>query len=164
MRLDALKAARAAGVRVRIDGDDLVLEAPRATAGRGARSPFSSQGRDLGAAPPGQRRLVGRGLAGLLRRAGRHRRVRWRVAAGRGRGTRLRLLRDRMAEPQSRASLPGRCLGCGGGEQPDDPLLPFGTETQRPCLAASRCWPAWCQAREAEAIAALTSMGIRASA
>jgi len=29
-------------------------------------------------------------------------------------------------------SAPGRCLGCGGGERPNDPLLPFGTVARDP--------------------------------
>ena len=33
-------------------------------------------------------------------------------------------------------SPPGRCLGCAGSEHPHDKLLPFGTERNRPCLAA----------------------------
>jgi hypothetical protein len=58
--------------------------------------------------------------------------------------------------------VPGRCLACGGGERPCDPLLPFGTETGGHAWLHRGCWPAWYQTREAEAIAALASMGIRA--
>jgi len=73
---EALEVARAAGIRVEIDGDDLVLEAPTAP-------------------PPGVLYLLSRykadivtllrlgrpGLASLIRRAGGHRRVRRRAAA-----------------------------------------------------------------------------------
>jgi hypothetical protein len=60
------------------------------------------------------------------------------------------------------SSAPGRCLDCGGGERSGDPLLPFGTETTGHTWLHRACWPTWCQAREAEAIAALLVMGIRA--
>ena len=59
-------------------------------------------------------------------------------------------------------SLPGRCLACGGGECPCDALLPFGTDTIGHAWVHRACWPAWHRAQEAEAIAALISMGIQA--
>ena len=52
-------------------------------------------------------------------------------------------------------SMPGRCLGCGGGERPVDPLLPFGTDTSGHAWLHRLCWPAWHGAREAEAVAAM---------
>jgi hypothetical protein len=59
-------------------------------------------------------------------------------------------------------SAPGRCLGCGGGERPCDPLLPFGADTRGHSWLHRACWPVWYRAREAEVVAALTSMGIQA--
>jgi hypothetical protein len=57
-------------------------------------------------------------------------------------------------------SLPGRCLACGGSEHAHDRLLPFGTEQTGHAWLHSRCWPAWHRARRADAIAALSVMGI----
>ena len=72
---EALKAARAAGVSLRVDGDDLLLEARLHL-----RPPCSMRSRDIrpmSSCSCGQLgRVVARGLAGLLRRACRHRRVR----------------------------------------------------------------------------------------
>ena len=48
--VEALKAARAAGIELAIDGDDLVLSAASAPSARGARRTFPAQGRDRGAA------------------------------------------------------------------------------------------------------------------
>jgi hypothetical protein len=56
----------------------------------------------------------------------------------------------------------GRCLECGRGERPGDPLLPFGTEPQGHAWVHGACWPAWHQARKAEANAALRAMGVHA--
>lgn len=57
-------------------------------------------------------------------------------------------------------SASGRCLACGVGERAIDPLLPFGSETRGHAWLHRACWPAWCRAREADAIAALAGMGI----
>ena len=103
---EALKAARAAGVRT---------PDRRRRPDAGSRRPAAARVLDLLARHKAEivallrraGRLVGRGLAGLLRRTSRHRRVRRRAAARGGRGPRLRLLRRRMAEPQLRALAAG---------------------------------------------------------
>ncbi len=157
---EALEVARAAGVRLGIDGDALTLEA--------ATPP-----------PPTVLDLLGRhkdGIVALLRpandgwsggdwlaffdeRAG--------IAEFDGR------LSREQAEARAFAacviewlnhnpvrSSPGRCLGCGEAEHPHDPLLPFGTESAGHAWLHSRCWPAWRAARKAQAVAALAAMGI----
>jgi len=58
-------------------------------------------------------------------------------------------------------SPPGRCLNCGGGEPPGDPLLPFGNDRSGHAWLHRACWPAWYRAREAEAIATLSEMDLR---
>jgi hypothetical protein len=58
----------------------------------------------------------------------------------------------------------GRCFGCGGGEHPPDPLLPFGTGSDGRVWLHSRCQPALYAGRKAEAIAALGVMGIVSTA
>ena len=57
-------------------------------------------------------------------------------------------------------SLPGYCLGCNGRELAHDPLLPFGVEPTGHAWLHSRCWCAWYASREVEAIAALAVKGI----
>jgi hypothetical protein len=57
-------------------------------------------------------------------------------------------------------SLPGRCFGCGEGEHGQDPLLPFGVEPTGHAWLHSHCWEAWRASRTAEAIAALSVLGI----
>jgi hypothetical protein len=159
----ALRSARAVGIRVRLDGDDLDLQAP-------------SQ-------PPQEvLELLSLHKADILRLL-RPTNDGWspedwqvffdeRAAIVEFDGGLSR------AESEARAfaycltewinrnptpSAPGRCQACGGGERPCDPLLPFGTDTIGHAWAHRACWPAWYRAREAEAIAALSSMGIRAS-
>jgi hypothetical protein len=61
-------------------------------------------------------------------------------------------------------SPPGRCLCCGGGDRRDNPLLPFGTETTGHVWLHSRCWPAWQATQEAGAVAGIEAMGIKKTA
>lgn len=56
----------------------------------------------------------------------------------------------------------GRCLDCGGLDHAHDPLLPYGVEPTGHAWLHSRCWPAWYEARKAKAVAALTALGISA--
>ena len=55
----------------------------------------------------------------------------------------------------------GRCLSCSGRDHAHDPLLPYGVEPTHAWLH-SRCWPAWYEARNAKAVSTLTAMGISA--
>lgn len=57
-------------------------------------------------------------------------------------------------------SPPGRCLACGGGDSAHDALLPHGVEPTGHAWLHSRCWPAWHAGRKADAVTALTAMGI----
>jgi hypothetical protein len=52
-------------------------------------------------------------------------------------------------------SVPGRCAWCGGPESASAVVLPFGTEPGTHAWLHAECWPAWHEARRAEAIAAL---------
>jgi hypothetical protein len=158
----ALKTAHAVGIRVRIEGDNLELEAP--------------------AQPPqAVLDLLSRHKADILRllrpaddgwsakdwhvyfdeRAG--------IAeydGGLPRQAEARAFACCVTEwinRNSTSSTPGRCLACGGGERSCDPLLPFGTELTGHAWVHRACWPAWYRERETEAIVELSSLGIRTS-
>ena len=155
---EALKAARAAGIQLGIDGDALTLEA--ATAPPAAVLDLLTRHKAGIVAllrPASDGWSADRWLAFFEERAG---------------GSTARLQRE---EVEARAfagcvaewlnrnpvrSPPGRCLGCGAPERAHDPLLPFGTESSGYAWLHSRCWPAWHSARKAAAIAALAAMGI----
>jgi hypothetical protein len=151
----ALKTARATGIRVRVDGDDLELEAPAPP-------------------PPAVLDLLAVHKADILRllRAGNGgwSAEDWQVFFDERAA--IAEFDGGLSRPEAEArafaccvtewlnrnptpSVPGRCVACGGGEQPGDPLLPFGTDTRGHAWLHRACWPAWCRAREAEAIAAL---------
>ncbi len=58
-------------------------------------------------------------------------------------------------------STPGSCARCGRPESLRAVVLPFGTKSGTHAWLHAECWPAWHQARQADAIAALRAMGIR---
>jgi hypothetical protein len=157
----ALKAARAAGIhQLGIDGNDLVLEA--------AASP-----------PAAVLDLLSRHKADFVRmlrpandgwstedwhvffdeRAG--------IAEFDGASSRTEAEAQAFAccvlewlDRNPEQSAPGRCIRCCERDHAHDPLLPYGIESTGHAWLHSRCWPAWRNAREADAIAALVTIGI----
>jgi hypothetical protein len=157
----ALKAARAAGVRLGIDGDDLTLEADAAP-------------------PPDVLDVLARQKLGVI--------ALLRVGSDGLSGEDWRAFFDERAaiaefdgglpreQAEARAhaccvaewlnrnpvrSSPDSCLRCGEAEQDHDALLPFGTESTGHAWLHSHCWSAWYAGRLAVAAAALSSMGSR---
>ena len=58
-------------------------------------------------------------------------------------------------------SPPGRCCACGGCDSAHDVLRPHGVEPTGHVWLHSRCWPAWHAGRKANAVTALNAMGIQ---
>ena len=159
---EALRAARAAGVDLHVDGDDLVLEAsappPLATLDLVSRH------------KPGIVALLRPGPDGWSP-------VDWqvffdeRVGVAEFAGGLPRLEAEARAfeccivewlNRNSVRSPPGRCLACGDSH-PHDVLLPHGTEAAGHEWLHSRCWSAWYATRKAKAVATLAAMGIAPS-
>jgi hypothetical protein len=157
--VEALKVARAAGIRLRIDGDDLLLEAavpPPAPVLDYLSRYKADVVRTLRSAEDGwsaedwqiffdERAGIAEFDGGLPRSDAEAQAfacciVEW-------------LNRNPARSP------PGRCLGCGDHEHGHDPLLPYGVEPTGYAWLHSRCWEAWYAARKREAIAALKAMG-----
>jgi hypothetical protein len=160
--VEALKAARAAGVELALDGDDLALKAASAppAAVLDALSRHKAEvmvllrpAEDGWSAEDWQVFFEERAsiveLDGELPRPGAEAQafaccvVEW-------------LNRNPERSPA------GRCLGCGDREHAHDPLLDYGTEPNGHVWLHSRCWPAWYAARQSKAVSTLTAMGISA--
>jgi hypothetical protein len=52
------------------------------------------------------------------------------------------------------------CIFCGAGARPNDTLLPFGTTPPGAAWLHGTCWPIWSRDRRDQAAAALASVGI----
>ena len=156
----ALQLARSAGIQVKIDGEDLLFEA-------------------LAPPPAAVLDLLSRHKTGILTmlrpRVDGWSAEDWRIffeeraSIGEFNGA----LPRRQAEERAFAcciaewlnrnpvtSMPGLCLGCGGGNHTHDPLLPYGIETTGYAWLHSRCWPHWYEGRKADAVVILAGMGI----
>ncbi len=157
---EALKAARAAGVQLGIDGDDLVLEAS-------AQPPPSVidllashkaevvalllPGRDGWSA--GDWQVFFDERAGIVEFDGGTPR-----AEAEARAFACCVVEWLNRNP---AHSPfRRCLECGDHGHAHDPLLPYGVEPTGHALLHSRCWPTWRNSREVDAISALATIGI----
>lgn len=157
---EAIRAARAAGVEIALNGGDLVLEA--------ASPPPASILEALSRNKAGIVTLLRPGDDGWSAED-------WQVFfderagiaefdGGLGRSeAETRAFACCVSEWLIRnpsSSTPGRCLVCGGCEQPNDSILPFATETSGHTWLHHHCWGAWHEGRKAQAVAALAAMGI----
>jgi hypothetical protein len=158
----ALKAARAAGIDIALDGDALVLAAGTAPPPAVLDLLASHKAEIVALLRPANDGWSGEDwLAFFDERAG--------IAEFDGLSrlsAKARAFACCVAEWLNRnpaRSPPGRCLGCSEAEHAHDALLPFGTEPTGHAWLHSRCWPAWHASRKAEAVAALGHMGIPTS-
>ncbi len=157
--VQALKAARDAGIDLTLDGDEIVLAAATAPPPAVLDLLASHKAWIVALLRPANDGWSGEDwLAFFDERAG--------IAEFDG-------LSPRSAEARAFAccitewlnrnpvrSPAGRCHGCGGSEHAHDPLLPFGTEPTGHAWLHSRCWEAWRASRKAEAVAALAAFEI----
>jgi hypothetical protein len=160
--VDALKAARAAGVELAIDGDDIALKAASAppAAVLGALSRHKAQ--IVALLRPAEDGLSAEDWqvffderAGIIEFDGGLPRAEAEAQA-------FSCCVVEWLNRNPERSPAGRCLGCGDPEYAHNPLLPCGAEPAGRAWLHSRCWPAWYTARKAKAVSALAAMGISA--
>ena len=156
----ALKAARAAGIELDVDGDDLLWASPKQpptavldllACHKAGIVRLLRSGDDEWSAEDWQAFFDER--AGIAEHDG-----------GLSRGEAEALAFDHcvmewlMRHPVR--SNPSACLRCGRAEDERAFVLPFGTEASGHAWLHSDCWPAWHAARKTEAAAALSAMGV----
>ena len=160
--IETLKAARAAGVHLGIDGDDLVLEAASAppAAVLGALSRHKAEimvllrpAEDGWSAEDWQVFFDER--AGFVEFDGG-------LPHAEAEAQTFACCVAEWLHRNPERSPAGHCLGCGDREHAHDPLLPYSTECHGQGGLHSRCWPAWYEARQTKAVSALAVMGISA--
>jgi len=154
--VEALKAARAAGVELAVDGDHLALKAASAppAAVLEALSRHKAEivmllrpGRDGWSAEDWRARFDERAgfLESLLR-------VQVEVQA-------FKCCISEWLNRNLSSSPAGSCAWCGKAETPSANVLPFGAGEHHEWLHAE-CWALWYQGRREEAVLALRGMGI----
>lgn len=158
--LQALKAARNAGIRIAIDGDALTLDADAAPPAAVLDLLSRRKAQVIALLRTGsdgwsgedwrafydERAGIAEFDAGLPRDQAEARAFACCVAEW--------LNRNPVRSP------PGRCLACGGREHANEAPLPFSIEQTGHAWLHSRCWHAWHAIRKAEAVAALSTFGI----
>ena len=156
----ALEAARAAGVRLKVEGDDLGLEASAA--------PPSAVLDLLSRYKPGIATILRPGLSGWSTEDW-HAFFAERAGIAEFDGALPRPQAEELAftccvvewlNRSAVSSMPGRCIGCGGTHNAHDPLLPYGVETTGHVWLHARCWRSWHEDRKAQAVVILSSIGI----
>src|SRR6516165_5166017 len=156
----ALKAARAVGIHLEVEGDDLLLEAsaPPPTAILEVLSQHKAEivavlrpGRDGWSAEDWrsffeERAAITEFDGGLSRTE----------AEAQALACCIVEWLNRNPTP----SAPGRCAWCGLDESRDAVVLPYGTEPGTHIWLHAECWSNWHCARNTDAIAALGAIGI----
>jgi hypothetical protein len=157
---EVLTAAWAVGIRMRIDGDDLVLNAPVPPPAAILDALARNKAAILQLMRPGQDGWTVQDWKTFFDE---------RASIAEFDGALLRPEAEAqafaccVAEWMNRKftrSAPGCCIGCGDCEHVHDLLLPYGAEPIGHVWLHSRCWPSWYAGRKAEAVAALNAMGI----
>jgi hypothetical protein len=156
----ALSAARAVGIHLEVDGDDLLLEAsaPPPSAILEVLSQHKAEivavlrpGRDGWSAEDWQAFFDER--AGIMEFDGGLPRAEAEAQA-------LACCIVEWLNRNPTPSAPGRCVRCGQAESRDAGVLPYGTEPGTHIWLHTECWPGWQEVRRSEAREALARMGI----
>jgi hypothetical protein len=160
--VEALKAARAAGVRLRIDGDDLLLESPAPPEAAVIDLLSRHKAEVVALLRPGEGgwsaedwQVFFEERAGIVEFDGGLQRAEAEAQA-------FACCVVEWLNRNPERSSAGRCLACGGLDRAHDPLLPYGAEPNGHAWMHSRCWLAWYAARKAKAATVLAAVGITA--
>jgi hypothetical protein len=160
--VEALKAARAAGVELALDGDDLALKAASAPSAAVLDALSRHKAEIMVLLRPAEDgwsaedwQVFFEERAGIVEFDGGLPRAEAEAQAF------ARCVVEWLNRNPERSPA-GRCLGCGDREHAHDPLLPYGVEPAGHVWLHSRCRPTWYAARKAKAASALAAMGIMA--
>jgi hypothetical protein len=155
----ALDAARAAGVEVRVDGRDLVLQADTQPAAEILDDLSRNKAEIIALLRPRARSLVRDDLLALF-----DERRRTAALVGctptKAEAVAFECCLVAWLDQHPAISAPGRCAWCGGNEASDAVVIPFGVEEAGPTWLHPECWKPWHRSRRDEAEEALRRMGI----
>jgi hypothetical protein len=157
---EALKAARAVGIHLEVDGEDLVLEAasePPAVV-LGELSQHKTEivavlrpGRDGWSAEDWRSFFEER--AAIIEFDGG-------LSSTEAEAQALACCIVEWLDRNPIPSAPGRCAWCGQAESRNAVVLPYGTEPGTHIWLHAECWSAWQEVRRSQATEALMRMGV----
>jgi hypothetical protein len=152
----ALKAARAAGLKLVVEGDDLALSAVSAPPATVLASISRHKAEIIALLRPGHDgwsvedwQVYFGERAGIAEFDGRLPRIEAEARA-------FECCVTEWLNRNPVRSSPNRCLECGGKENAWDTLLPYGAEPTGHAWLHSGCWGTWHTNRKAKAVAALS--------
>ena len=157
---EALRAAQAVGVSVKLDGEGLLLEADREPPRAVVDALIRYKPAILHLLRPAQGGWVAEQWHAYFEercRAAARNGVR---SCVRAEAIALTCCIVEWLNQHPAPSAPGRCAWCGKAEHPSAVVLPLGAEPVTHTWLHAECWHGWHQARRADAIAALGTMGI----
>ena len=161
---EAIMAARAAGVRLEIDGDDLVLEAPGPPPDT-VLDLLSRHKPDIVALlRPGRDGWTAKDWQALFDERAAVAEFDGGIARAEAEARALNYCVIEWLNCHPALSSSDRCCWCGGTEREDNVLLPFGVDADGHAWLHSACWRPWHEQRKLQAASALSAMGITPAA
>jgi hypothetical protein len=158
---EAFKEARAAGIRVNIDGDDLVLEAPAPPSPALLSLLKHHKAGILALLQPKKDGWTAENWHALFEEPAEIGEYKCGLSQHRAEANAFKACIATWLNQNLVISPGGFCFHCGAADQPNDALLPYGTTPPGAAWLHGGCWPAWSRARQAQATDALAAMGIR---
>ena len=158
--MDALQAARAVGVDVVLNGDDLALQASSPPADAVLEALSRNKAGIVALLRPGDDgwnaedwQVYFDERAGIAEFDGG-------LSRGQAEAQAFACCVTEWMNQNPQTSSPDRCLACGGNDSTNDPLLPFGADPHGHAWLHSRCWDEWFNSRKSEAASELVAIGI----
>lgn len=158
--MDALQAARAIGVDVVLNGDDLALQASSPPPDAVLEALSRNKAGIVALLRPGDDgwnaedwQVYFGERAGIAEFDGG-------LSRGQAEAQAFACCVTEWMNQNPQTSSPDRCLACSGNDSTNDPLLPFGVDSHSHAWLHSRCWDGWFKSRKKEAASALVAIGI----
>jgi hypothetical protein len=158
---DALEAARHSGVHIRLDGDDLVLEAPSAPPPAVLDALSRHKVSIIALLAPANNSPTAQDWLDFFDKRAAFFECNVGLSRHLAQVEAFKACVARWLNQNPVTSPAGRCIVCGGSDQPDDAVIPYGTTPPGAAWLHGQCWPLWSRERINQAAAALARFGIK---
>lgn len=158
--IEALKAARAAAVEILLDGDDLVLEAPACPPPAVLDLLSQHKPEIIALLRPDRDGLTGEDWRAFFDERAAMAEFDGGLTRDQAEAQAFRYCVMQWLNRNPSSSVAGRCASCGQAEAKHAMVLPYGTDPGAHTWLHAECWQVWQKTRRAQAMKALTAMGI----